>query len=204
LSRRFGEYWVDKESLIPRPPLAGLLIARCQAATSFYPKVKVNAQTTFRAFITKNGCTDTLEQTVLIDVPKPISINGSTIVCNLATALYTATPYSLGQYNWEPFAHISYQNRDSARIVLTANRKIKLNYISEYNCLSSDSLLVQVANANINLQMDTIGCKDEILTLNYSANIPGGVYSFTPNSNIISSNCEFCSIQNRYYANNNS
>jgi hypothetical protein len=102
--------------------------------------------------------------------------------------LYTATPYSVGQYNWEPFAHIAYQNRDSARIILTTNRKIKVNYVSDYNCLSSDSLFVQIANANINLQMDTIGCKDEILTLNYSANIAGGFYSFTPSSNIISSN----------------
>jgi len=155
---------------------------------SFNPTVKVNAQTTFRAFITKNGCTDTLEQTVLIDVPKPLSINGPTTVCNLATVLYTATPYSVGQYNWEPFAHIAYQNRDSARIILTTNRKIKVNYVSDYNCLSSDSLFVQIANANISLQMDTIGCKDEILTLNYSANIAGGFYSFTPSSNIISSN----------------
>jgi hypothetical protein len=155
---------------------------------SFNPTVKVNAQTTFRAFITKNGCTDTLEQTVLIDVPKPLSINGPTAVCNLATALYTATPHSVGQYNWEPFAHIVYQNRDSARIILTANRKIKVNYVSDYNCLSSDSLLVQLVSASMSLQMDTIGCKDEILTLSYSSNIPGGVYSFTPSSNIISSN----------------
>lgn len=153
---------------------------------TFSPKVKVNTQTTFRAYLTKNGCTDTIEQTVLIDTAKPLTINGPNIVCNLEEALYTGTKYALGSYQWEPFTQIAYQNRDSARIIINSNSYVKATYISEYNCVSRDSMLVQVVNTALNLQMDTIGCKNEILTINFSSNLLGGQYSFNPSSNIIS------------------
>ena len=162
--------------------------SQMSGANTFSPKVKVNAQTTFRAYLTKNGCTDTIEQTVLIDTPKPFTINGPHIVCTLEEALYTGTKYSLGNYRWEPFSQIAYQNRDSVRIIINSSKYIKAAYVSDYNCVSKDSMLVQVINTALNLQMDTIGCKDEILTINYSSNLLGGQYKFNPSLNIISQN----------------
>ena len=159
--------------------------SQMSGSSSFSPKVKVNSQTTFRAYLTKNGCTDTIEQTVLIDTPKPLQINGPTIVCAMEDALYIATKYNVGNYKWEPFTQISYQNMDSAKIIINANTKIKATYVSDYNCVSLDSLSVQVINTAINLQMDTIGCKDEVLTINYSSNLLGGIYTFNPSANIL-------------------
>lgn len=155
-------------------------------SSSFAPKVKVNAQTTFRALISKNGCVDTLEQTVLIDTIRPLTINGPTVVCRLEEATYTATNYPTGNYQWEPFSQIAYQNKDSAKIIINSNSIIKAIYTSDYNCISRDSLNVQVVLAALNLTMDTIGCKGEILTINYSTNLLGGTYTFTPSSNILS------------------
>lgn len=154
--------------------------------SSFSPKVKLDVATTFRAFISKNGCTDTLEQTVLVDTVRPLTMSGPQIVCNLEEVLYTATKYDSGTYKWSPFAHLSFQNRDSARIIINKNQYIVVEYLSEYKCLSRDSIPVQMVNAAINLQMDTVGCKDEVLTITYSSNILGGQYTFIPNSNIIS------------------
>ena len=102
--------------------------------------------------------------------------------------MYTGTKYSLGNYRWEPFSQIAYQNRDSVRIIINSSKYIKAAYVSDYNCVSKDSMLVQVINTALNLQMDTIGCKDEILTINYSSNLLGGQYKFNPSLNIISQN----------------
>jgi gliding motility-associated-like protein len=162
--------------------------SQMSGSTTFSPKVKVNTQTTFRAYLSKNGCTDTIEQTVLIDTPKPLSINGPSVVCKLEDALFTGTNYPNGVYQWEPFNLIAFQNRDSARLIINANTMVKVSYVSDYNCISHDSMQVQVVNAALNLQMDSIGCKDEILTINYSSNLLGGQYTFNPSSNIISQN----------------
>lgn len=159
--------------------------------SSFHPTVRVFDSTTFTAYISKGGCTDTMIQIVLTDTAKPIGISGENVICNFSEKLYIATKYDSGSYQWEPFNKVSYQDRDTASFLINSNTWIKANYVSEYGCISRDSLLVTTINGSLTLQMDSIGCKDEVLNMNYMGAPSGGKITILPASNVLSQTISF-------------
>ena len=157
--------------------------------TGFNPRVKGTATFTYSAIISKNGCKDTLNQKLNIDSPSTIKITGDTITCSNGILLFTATKYSSGTYTWNPFSNISYLNKDSARFVITQpSTWIKVKYSTNFGCNSFDSVRVRTILPKLSLNMDSIGCKEEILDIKYSPIPKGGSFNFTPNTSILSYN----------------
>lgn len=176
------ESMVDNLATITWTPNTGLI-----NANTFRPKIRLFNSTSFTAIITKNGCTDTLTQFVNIDSPNAIKLLGDTIACLNSELLFRTNQYSVGTYSWSPLSNISYQNRDSARIMITSNnQKIKVTYISDFGCVSPDSLIVKTISTSLNLQMDSLGCKSEQLTIKYNPMPKGGSFTYSPLSDIIS------------------
>jgi gliding motility-associated-like protein len=174
------ESMVDNAATITWTPSAGLV-----NANTFYPKVRLYTTTTFTAIISKNGCVDTLIQKVNIDSPNAIKLRGDTVACLNSELRFTTDKYSVGSYIWSPFSQISYQNRDTAKMMITGNNQwIKVIYLSDYGCKSPDSLLVKTMLTTLNLQMDSLGCKNEVLTMLYKPVPRGGVLTYNPSSNM--------------------
>ncbi len=163
--------------------------ANMSNSNSFAPRVKGINTTTYTAFVSKNGCNDTLVQTLLIDTPSAIKIIGDTVTCANAELLFLGPKFPTGSYFWTPFANIINVNRDSVKMLITSNNQlVKLIYTSDFGCKSSDSLKVRLVNTSFSLSMDTLGCIGEILDIRYKPNPVGGVFSFNPNGPIQSFN----------------
>lgn len=157
--------------------------------SGFNPRVKGLSTIIYSAIISKNGCRDTVIQKLNIDSPSVVKISGDNVTCSNGELLFTATKYSTGIYTWTPFANLSYLNQDSAKFIITqTNTWVKVKLTTNYGCNSYDSIRVSLITPSLSLQMDSLGCKDEILDIKYSPIPKGGAFSFNPNSNILSSN----------------
>jgi gliding motility-associated-like protein len=155
--------------------------------TTFNPKIKVSQNTTFIGLLTKNSCTDTFVQLVLVDTIKPLKILGEKDACLFMTRSFTSTKYDSGQYVWNPQNALIKNNRDSASFYISiAPFKVQLNYISEFGCISKDSFDINFVSPSLNITGDSIACKDEKLLFKGTFNPKDGVLSWVPNSWVLS------------------
>lgn len=157
--------------------------------TSFYPKVKVSQNTTFIGLMTKNSCTDTFFQSVLVDTIRPIKIFGEKDACLFMNRSFTSTKYDSGQYQWLPENALTKIKRDSATFYLSSSPfQINLNYISEFGCVSKDSIQVNFITPSLDLTGDSIACKEDKLLYKGVFKPKDGILSWEPNSWVISKN----------------
>lgn len=169
---------VDPNALILWTPNA-----KMRGSTTFYPKVKVDQTTTFMGIVTKNGCTDTIYQTVEIDDVKLVDLSGDSIACQFTEKTFVSTQYTNGVYTWEPSSFISYQNKDTARFIINNdNFKIIVKYTTDYGCIAKDSVTIKLVNTTIKLTMDTVECKGDTLNISYVTSPKGGAVTFSPTS----------------------
>ncbi|MFY7862231.1 MAG: hypothetical protein ACOVP5_08370, partial [Chitinophagales bacterium] len=164
--------------------------------TSFAPRVAPLVSTNYRGLISKGGCVDTLFQLVEVDTPNIVRLKGDTITCINGILDFNATKYSVGNYTWSPTVNVVSQNRDSAKMIITQNNLwVKVQLRTDFGCRSFDSLLVRTVPMTLTLQIDSIGCKDEILTLNYQKGPDGGFFNFNPSTVIVSHNANSAQIK---------
>ncbi len=164
--------------------------------TSFAPRVAPIVSTNYRGLISKGGCVDTLFQLVEVDTNNILKLKGDTITCTVGILDFSATKYSVGNYTWFPTGNVVSQNRDSAKMIITQNNLwIKVLLITDFGCRSTDSLLVRTVPMALNLQMDSVGCKDEMLTLTYQKVPDGGFFNFNPSNLVISHNANTAQIK---------
>lgn len=153
------------------------------------PRVVGVQDITYMLRISKNGCNDTLTQYVNIDSPSTVKLKGDSVTCQNGQLTFLATKYGIGSYSWSPFSNVVFQNRDSAVMMITQNNQwVKVAYTTDYGCVSRDSIKARLVSTQLFLQMDSIGCKDEILDIRYRPIPRGGVFTFTPSANILSFN----------------
>lgn len=173
---------VDPTATISWTPMTSMI------GTGFSPKVFPSVTTNFRAIISKGGCNDTLFQLVEIDTPSFVKIAGDTITCLNGQLNFTATQSPIGIYTWFPTGNVVRQNRDSATMIITADKQwIKVQLTSTFGCKNLDSIQVSVITPSLTLQMDSVGCQNEQISLALSANPIGGSYVFSPSSIVLTS-----------------
>lgn len=170
--------------------------SRMLNVNSFSPRVFPLITTSYTGYISKNGCTDTVIQLLEIDTPSSVKLTGDTITCQNGHIIFKATKYNIGNYQWFPQNNIVSQFRDTAKMLINSNNMwVKVLFRTDFGCNSYDSLRIRIAPTTLSVQMDSIGCKDEILNINYAGFPNGGLYSFNPNANIITASNSTASIK---------
>jgi gliding motility-associated-like protein len=153
------------------------------------PYASPTTTTTYRAIMIKGSCIDTGFQTVVVGGPSPMSISGLDQVCTNSNSKYTGTSYALGTYKWEPSASVLSSNRDTASMLISSSPfTIKLTYINEYGCETITTKNVTSGPASVSVVGDTIACKNELLNYTFTPVPPGGTFTFSPMSNVVSQN----------------
>lgn len=153
----------------------------------FYPIINPSVSRTYQAIITKNGCQDTFIFPIKIGSKLPLKINGDATVCLQMQRGLSANKYDSGTYNWRPASNLVFENRDSVTFFITTNpTKIYLDYVSEFNCLSKDSLSLNIINnASLKLVSDSIFCKGDTINISHQYAPKGGSFLFIPNNLLI-------------------
>lgn len=152
---------------------------------SLYPKVPVTSTIQYTLYLSKNGCTDTLTQWIVVDTPRIMNLTGDSVACTNQIIPFKATQYDSGQYNWFPFSNVAYQDRDTANLLVDIDQfKVLVEYISEYNCRSYDSIIVDLRPTALSLTSDSIVCDAELIDIKLSYTPPSGSITFLPASQI--------------------
>jgi gliding motility-associated-like protein len=172
----------DPLAVIKWTPTAGL-----DDTTILTPYASPLATTTYKLYISKNGCTDTFTQKVIIKAKDVLNLRADTLVCKDANTILIANNHPKAQYQWIPANLLVSNKGDSAFMKVPGNNtQYNLIYRDSVGCVQYDSIKVSIIDPLIGLIADTLVCKNSLLTITCKTMIPEVTYVWKPASNLVS------------------
>lgn len=117
------------------------------------------------------GCTDTIQQQVVIVERPAFSISNDTLICSIDTLQLQATAETPGSITWSPAFRINNVNSFTPRVWPNVTTTYVARFLDRSGCEAIDSVTVNVVDSvSLSIARDTTICRTDNLILQPSSN----------------------------------